>query len=224
MYNASFMVLLWNSLATRDVRLMERSLSIDYGIPQDGTWINYVRCHDDIGWGFENGILKDLGLDPELHKQYMIQFMEGRYPGSFAVGELYEYNPATKDARKSPRDRGTLASLCGLEQALNEKHMYKLELAVKRILLLHAMAISYTGIPLLYSGDEIGQMNDWSYKNIQEYAADSRWLHRASMDWEAAKKRSDLGTVQGQIFSKLKHMISIRKSSIFFGVPAGQFR
>jgi len=212
MYNASFMVLLWNSLATRDVRLMERSLSIDYGIPGDGTWINYARCHDDIGWGFENRILKDLGLDPELHKQYMIQFMEGRYPGSFAVGELYEYNPATKDARNS----GTLASLCGLEQALNEKHVYKMELAVKRILLLHAVVISYTGIPLLYSGDEIGQMNDWNYKNVQEYAADSRWLHRGSMDWEAAEKRSDLGAVQGQIFSKLKNMIRIRKSSSYF--------
>ena len=212
MYNASLMVLLWNSLATRDVRLMERSLSIDYGIPEEGTWINYVRCHDDIGWGFENGVLKDLGLDPELHKQYMIQFMEGRYPGSFAVGELYEYNPVTKDARNS----GTLASLCGLEQALNEKHVYKMELAIKRILLLHAMTIAYTGIPLLYSGDEIGQMNDWNYKNVQEYAKDSRWLHRASMDWDLAQKRNDLNTVQGQIFTKLSNMIHIRKSNSYF--------
>ncbi len=212
MYNASFMVLLWNSLATRDVRLMQRSLSINYGIPEEGAWINYVRCHDDIGWGFENGVLKDLGLDPELHKQYMIQFMEGRYPGSFAVGELYEYNPVTKDARNS----GTLASLCGLEQALNEKHVYKMELAVKRILLLHAMTIAYTGIPLLYSGDEIGQMNDWNYKNVQEYAKDSRWLHRTSMDWELAQKRNDPNTIQGQIFTKLKNMIRIRKSSSFF--------
>ncbi len=212
MYNASFMVLLWNSLATRDVRLMERSLSIDYGIPKGSTWINYVRCHDDIGWGFENGILKELGLDPERHKQYMIQFMEGRYPGSFAIGELYEYNPITQDARNS----GTLASLCGLEQAMNEKHMYKVELAVKRILLLHAMVIAYTGIPLLYSGDEIGQRNDWDYKNVQEYATDSRWLHRVSMDWEAAEHRGDLSTVQGQIFSKIQAMIRIRKSSHYF--------
>lgn len=212
MYNASFMVLLWNSLATRDVQLMERSLSIDYGIPDSGTWINYVRCHDDIGWGFEKEILKNLGLDPELHKQYIIQFMEGRYPGSFATGELYEYNPVTQDARNS----GTLASMCGLEQALREKHMYKTELAVKRILLLHAMVISYTGIPLLYSGDEIGQLNDWGYKQVPEHAADSRWLHRGVMDWEAAEKRTDFATVQGQIFTKIRNMIEIRKSSELF--------
>ncbi len=86
MYNASMMVLLWSSLATRDVRLMERSLIKDYGVPADGIWINYARCDDDIGWGFETDILKDLGLDPEAHKQFMIQFMQGKFPGSFATG------------------------------------------------------------------------------------------------------------------------------------------
>jgi amylosucrase len=212
MYNASFMVQLWNSLATRDVRLMERSLSIDYGIPADGIWINYARCHDDIGWGFETDILKGMGCDPELHKQYMIQYMEGKFPGSFAIGELYEYNPVTKDARNC----GTLASLCGLEQALHEKHRYKIELAVKRALLLHALIISYSGIPLLYSGDEIGQLNDWSYKSNPEYAGDSRWVHRGRMDWEAAEKRNDLASVQGQLFSRIRRMIEIRKSNEYF--------
>lgn len=212
MYNASLMVLLWNSLASRDVRLMARSLSKDYGIPSDGLWINYIRCHDDIGWGFETDILRDMGCNPEMHKQFMIQFMEGKFQGSFATGELYEYNPVTGDARNS----GTLASMCGLEQALNEKHMYKVELAVKRILLLHSIIISYTGIPLLYSGDEIGQLNDWSYKEIPEHAGDSRWLHRGKMDWEAAERRTDLGTVEGQIFSRLKEMIRIRKSNVYF--------
>ncbi len=178
MYNASLMVLLWNSIATRDVRLMERSLSKKYDVPDDAVWINYARCHDDIGWGFEQDILREIGFDPEAHKQFMIQFMEGKFYGSFSVGELYEFNPVTLDARNS----GTFASMCGLEQALNEKHGYKIELALKRILLLNAIIISYTGIPLLYSGDEIGQLNDWSYKNQKDIAGDSRWLHRGNMD------------------------------------------
>lgn len=207
MYNASMMVLLWNSLATRDVRLMTRSLSRDYGVPEDGVWINYARCHDDIGWGFETEILKDLGCNPELHKQFMIRFMEGTYPGSFSRGELYEFNPKTLDARNS----GTMASMCGLEQGLNEKHGYKVELAVKRILLLHAMIISYTGIPLLYSGDELGQLNDWDYKNHAEIAHDSRWLHRGKMDWGKAERRNDLAVPEGQIFTGIKQMLAIRK-------------
>lgn len=212
MYNASMMVLLWNSLATRDVRLMMRSLSKDYGVPEDGVWINYARCHDDIGWGFETGILKDLGCNPELHKQFMIRFMEGTYPGSFSRGELYEFNPKTLDARNS----GTMASMCGLEQGMNEKHNYKIELAVKRILLLHAMIIAYTGIPLLYSGDELGQLNDWEYKNHAEIAHDSRWLHRGKMDWSKAERRNDLAVPEGQIFTGIKRMLTIRKNHDVF--------
>lgn len=212
MYNASLMVLLWNSLATRDVRLMERSMAKDYGVPADGVWINYARCHDDIGWGFETGILKDLGLDPQLHKQFMIQFMLGRYPGSFSVGELYEFNPVTLDARNS----GTMASMCGLEQALKEKHQYKIDLAIKRILLLNSIIISYTGIPLFYSGDEIGQLNDWTYKEDKEICGDSRWLHRGKMNWQDAEKRNDRGSVQGRIFSGIKEMLDCRKSCEYF--------
>lgn len=212
MYNASLMVLLWNSLATRDVRLMTQSMSRDYGVPSDGVWINYARCHDDIGWGFETDILRSLGLDPEAHKQFMIQYMVGRYPGSFSNGELYEFNPVTLDARNS----GTFASMCGLEQALREKHSYKIEQAIKRILLLNSVIISYTGIPLFYSGDEIGQLNDWSYKNDRKIAGDSRWLHRGKMDWDAADRRYDSGTVQGQIFTGIRKMINIRKNCTYF--------
>lgn len=212
MYNASLMVLLWSSLATRDVRLMERSLAKDYGVPSDGVWINYARCHDDIGWGFEKDILKELGWDPEAHKQFMIQFMEGRFPGSFSNGELYEFNPVTLDARNS----GTFASMCGLEQAMKEKHRYKIELAVKRILLLNSVIISYTGIPLLYSGDEIGQRNDWGYKNVPEHAGDSRWLHRPKMEWEAAEKRNDPASAEGQIFQGIREMLRIRGGSDCF--------
>ena len=212
MYNASLLVLLWNSIATRDVRLMERSLSKKYDVPKDAVWINYARCHDDIGWGFEQDILRQIGFDPEAHKQFMIQFMLGKYPGSFSIGELYEFNPVTLDARNS----GTFASMCGLEQALNEKHQYKIELAIKRILLLNSIIISYTGIPLLYSGDEIGQLNDWSYKTHKDIAGDSRWLHRGNMNWKAAENRFDISTIESKIFYGIKKMIDIRKNCAFF--------
>lgn len=207
MYNASMMVLLWNSLATKDVRLMSKSLLKDYGTPEDGVWINYARCHDDIGWGFEKEIISELGFDPEMHKQFIIQYMLGTYPGSYAIGELYEFNPVTLDARNS----GTMASLCGLEQAIIEKDHYKLELAIKRILLLNAIMISYSGIPLLYSGDEIGLMNYWKYKEDPDIAGDSRWLHRPPFDWKKAAKRHDVGTNEGKIFTAIQQMIKVRK-------------
>ena len=212
MYNASLMVLLWSSLASRDVRLMERTLERESGVPSGGVWINYARCHDDIGWGFAEEIQRGLGIDPEAHKQFMISYMKGDFPGSFSSGELYEFNPQTMDARNS----GTLASMCGLEQALWEKHDYKIELAVKRILLLHSVMLSNTGIPLIYSGDEIGQLNDWGYKEDADRSGDSRWLHRGNMDWAAAEKRNDPAAVEGKIFQGIKKMIEIRKNCPYF--------
>ena len=157
---------------------MQRSLNINYQTPKNSVWVNYARCHDDIGWGLEENIIRELGMDPFLHKQFLINFYEGKYKDSFAIGELYEFDEKTMDARNS----GTLASLCGLEKALKEKNQYAVELAVKRILLLHGMIIAYTGIPMIYSGDEIGTLNNWEYKQDSEKKQDSRWLHRGKFN------------------------------------------
>ncbi len=212
MYNASYMVLLWNSLATRDVRLMEKTLARSPRIPLYATWINYARCHDDIGWGFEEGIIREIGEDPFLHKQFLISFYKGDFPGSFSRGELYEFDETTMDARNS----GTLASLCGLEKALGDQDEYQQELAIKRILLLHSMIISFSGIPVIYSGDEIGTVNDFTYVEDPQKSADSRWLHRPKMDWERAAKRADLGSDEGKIFTSLQKMIQCRKEHPIF--------
>lgn len=212
MYNASLMVLLWNSLATRDTRVMQMTLEHSPKIPHTATWMNYVRCHDDIGWGFEEEVVRKLGMDPFMHKQFIINFYKGNYPGSFAKGELYEFDEETMDARTS----GTLASLCGLEKGLEEHDEYGQELALKRILLLHSVILSYGGIPVIYSGDEIGQLNDYSYKQNLSKAIDSRWLHRPKMDWEKASNKDHVGTMEGKIYKKINKMIQCRKDHTIF--------
>lgn len=212
MYNASFMVLLWNSIATKDTGVMIETLKQSPTIPKEATWINYIRCHDDIGWGFEENILKQFNFDPFSHKQFMINFFRGDFYGSFAKGELYEFDETTLDARNS----GTLASLCGLEKALLNKDKYQQELAEKRIAMLHKIILAYSGIPVLYSGDELAQLNDWNYLNIKNKCGDSRWLHRPSFNWEKAKNRNNLGTIAGRTFTEIKNAIDTRgKHNIF---------
>ena len=49
-YDNQLMVMLWSSLATRDVRLAEAALSRRRPAPAPASWVTYVRCHDDIGW------------------------------------------------------------------------------------------------------------------------------------------------------------------------------
>ena len=175
--------------------------------------MNYARCHDDIGWGFNEQKARELGYDPFLHKRFLINFYLGAFPSSFSRGELYESDPKTLDARNC----GTCASLCGLEKGLLERDEYQQELAVKRIILLHTFCMAANGIPVISSGDEIGQLNDYSYIYDMHKARASRNLHRQPFDWAAASRRSDLSIPGSQVFRKIHRNMNIRKGQRLMG-------
>jgi amylosucrase len=180
LYNVSLMVQMWNSLATRDTRLLQKGLSeLPDDVPDSACWVNYLRCHDDIGWGLEDKELEALDFSPFEHKQFLISFYRGTFEGSFSLGELYEFNEKTLDARNC----GTSASLCGLERAEKNHDPYQKELALKRLLLAQSFIYFCRGIPVLYSGDEIAQLNDYSYRLDQRLSKDSRNIHRPFFDW-----------------------------------------
>jgi len=210
-YNATHMVNLWNSMATRDTRLLQTDVN-RLILPSNGVWINYLRCHDDIGWGFNEQKLASIGFDPFSHKQFLINYYKGNFKGSFSKGDLYEFNPSNLDARNC----GTMASLLGLEKSLEEKDLYQKELALKRIHLFNAILISSSGIPLLYSGDEIGALNDYSYLKAPQKCHDTRWIHRSTFNHDKAKKRKIIGTLEYSIFNNLKSLITIRKKDSIF--------
>jgi amylosucrase len=86
-------------------------------------------------------------------------------------------------------------------------------MAIRRILLLHNLIFAYGGIPLIYMGDEIGQLNDHSYLEDPDLVNDSRWIHRPFMDWEKAAERHDPQTITGRIYSGLCKLIAARKQT-----------
>ncbi len=207
-YNPLVMSLLWNSLATREVHLLEQALRERFKIPDDCAWVNYVRCHDDIGWTFSDEDAARLNINGYDHRRFLNSFFTGRFPGSFARGLPFQENPKTGDARIS----GTCASLAGLEKALESESQWEVELAIRRILLLHGIIMTLGGIPLIYLGDEIGTLNDYEYRNDPSKSHDSRWVHRPVTDWQQMDLRTDTNTVQGRIFQGLRKLIDLRKS------------
>jgi amylosucrase len=207
-YNPLLMALLWNSLATREVRMLAYSMRERFRIDPRCAWVNYVRVHDDIGWTFSDEDAARLNINGFDHRRFLNTFYTGRFPGSFARGLSFQENPRTGDARIS----GTLASLAGLEKALQEGNPAEIELAVRRILLLHSVILSIGGIPLIYLGDEVGTLNDYSYRSDPAKAKDSRWVHRPFTDWEGRMaRRNDPQTVEGRIFGELRRLIALRK-------------
>ncbi len=211
-YNPIMMVSLWDALATRDVRFMTHTMQKRFTIPHGTSWVNYIRSHDDIGWGFADEDAVEIGINPNDHRYFLNMFYTGRFPGSFAAGLPFNYNPRTQDMRIS----GTTASLAGLEQALERDEAILKEHAIRRVLMLYAIVLSAGGIPLLYLGDELATLNDYSYRENPDLADDSRWVHRPHLDDERLSKRRDPRTIEGRVFQTLSNLIFIRKRTPAF--------
>lgn len=206
-YNPILMVSLWEALATRDVRFMTATMTKLFPLPDGCTWVNYVRSHDDIGWGFADEDALEQGIKPIDHRHFLNTFYTGRFPGSFAAGLPFNFNPRTQDMRIS----GTTASLAGLEQGLKIDNPIHKEHAIRRILMMYSIVLSAGGIPILYLGDELGTLNDYSFRDDPNKANDSRWVHRPAANTETVARRRDLRTIEGRIFQTLANRIFIRK-------------
>jgi amylosucrase len=209
-YHNQLMVMLWSSLATRDVRLARTSLARMRPAPPSTAWVTYLRCHDDIGWAVSDDNARASGLDPHAHRVFLSDFYAGIHPGSFARGAVFQANPRTGDRRIS----GSAASLSGLEAALASGAAAEVDLSLRRLLMLYSVVYSYGGVPLLYMGDELAMRNDPRWDDDPAHAHDNRWLHRPSMDWDAAGRRADPGTLEGRVFAGLAEMARVRSGQL----------
>jgi len=206
-YNATFMALLWDAVATKNAKLLTQGIKSLPDKLERATWLNYIRCHDDIGLGFDDKDIILAGYDPNSHRRFLVDYFTGAFDDSHAKGLRFGENPKTGDARIS----GSLASLVGLQYAIETGDIEAMDHATKIILLLHSMILSFGGIPLLYYGDEIGTLNDDAYLSDPHKMDDNRWVHRPNIDWDKAEKRHHTGTVEYTLFNGIKKMIAVRK-------------
>ena len=215
-YNPLLMAELWEAAATKEVKLLARSLATRHRIPDGCAWVNYIRCHDDIGWTFADEDAAALGMNGFDHRGFLNRFYLGEFPGSFARGLSFQYNPQTRDMRIC----GTAASLAGIERDTTRDPAKPRETALRRLLLLYGIALSAGGIPLIYLGDDLGVENDPGWDRDPAHAKDSRWVHRPLFPEALYAERHDLSTVTGQVFSGMLNMIRARASRAIFAVQA----
>lgn len=206
-YNPTLMALLWESVATRETKLLKQSLSHRQQLPLGTSWVNYLRGHDDIGWSFDNGDAWAVGINPDDHRNFLNQFYTGQFKGSFASGVPFQHNPENGDMRIS----GTMASLAGLEQALEAEDANLVEMALRRMQMLYGVLCSIGGIPLIFMGEEWGTLNDYDYLNEKEKLEDSRWVHRPTMDWSVLKQIKQKKSVRRRIFIEMQQTFYKRK-------------
>ncbi|MGB5372129.1 MAG: alpha-amylase family glycosyl hydrolase [Flavobacteriaceae bacterium] len=211
-YNATLMALLWDAIATKKTLLLHKNLRSLPAKPREATWINYIRCHDDIGLGFEDHHIHEIGWDAKEHRKFLLDYYCQRLPWSPAKGLMFMYNPKTGDGRIT----GSCASLLGLESALEQKNSAQIALAIDKIIMMYGVILSYGGIPLIYAGDEIGTLNDYSYLKDKDKKEDSRWVNRPHQDWDAIAKLDQGDSHHSKIFFALKKLIALRKQTPVF--------
>ena len=216
LYNVTTMATTWHTVATRDTTLLREQLDKVFHLPKQYVFLNYLRCHDDIGWGLDYNSLRRFGIEERPHKAYLNNFFRGYTGVSISQGELYNEDPVTGDARLC----GTTASLCGLQTALIAEDTAAITRSINAIVMLHAYMLTQSGIPVLYSGDEIGQLNDETYHNDENKADDSRYLHRGKMDWTAAARADEEGTTENRIFTALSKLETLRSKENVFSCSA----
>ena len=216
LYNVTTMASTWNTIATKDVGLLKRQMDQVCALPKDYVFLNYLRCHDDIGWGLDYDWLAQFGIDEVAHKKFLNDYFTGKGYNSDSRGELYNDDPRLGDARLC----GTTASLSGLEAGQYEANVDKIDQAVACDLMLHGYLLAQSGIPVLYSGDEIGQTNDYTYKNDPDKCADSRYLHRGNFPWDKVENKDPVAM---KIFDALRHMEDIRASHDVFSCNANVY-
>ncbi len=210
-YNATLMALLWDGIATKNTKLLYQGIKSLPNKLERATWLNYVRCHDDIGFGFDDNDIRIAGYEPHAHRRFLIDYFSGKFDAS-PRGLEFMHNPVTGDGRIC----GSLASLVGLESAIEIADEQSIESAIDKILLLHGIILAFGGIPLMYNGDALGVLNDYSYIDDPNKSNDNRWVHRPKIDWHQAELRKQSGTVEYKIFTAMKKMIAIRKEISVF--------
>ena len=216
LYNVTTMATTWNTVACRDTRLLRGQLEAVSGLPRDYTFLNYLRCHDDIGWGLDYGTLSTWGMREVPHKAFLNRYFQGIEPGSTSRGELYNADPVTGDARFC----ATTASMCGVEAAALAGDDGAMDVALRKDVMLHAYLLAQSGLPIIYSGDELAQVNDYSYRDDPERADDSRYVHRGRFDWSLVGRADDPGSAQGRIFGALEELEGIRRDEAVFDADA----
>ena len=207
-YNATQMALQWDALATGDTRVMLAAQHELLQKPYGTSWITYTRCHDDIGLGYDDYMIQNAGYNPYEHRTYLKNFYSGNHKNSSARGALFSVNAKTQDARIS----GTLASLCGLETAMKEKNEAAIETAISKILLMQAQSFFIGGIPMLFYGDEVGYINDYSYLQDEAKNYDNRWMHRPVINWEKNSRIDENKSIEQKVFEGTQKLIAIRKN------------
>lgn len=209
-YHSGLMASAWAALAEGDAALPRQLLAGTPATPPGTGWITYVRCHDDIVWNVLRPLVESAGGDFHERIGRAAAFLEGRVPGSFARGAAFQAG----DDDGIHGSNGMAAALVGLP---DDPQAAPDPAALRRFVLMHALALWVGAVPLVYMGDELGQGNNADAADRGRIAADGRWLQRPQLSAAAMEALDQQRGVPATTFVALRALVAARRRP---GFPA----
>ncbi len=203
-YHSGLMASAWAALAEGNAELPRQLLLQTPPLPADTGWVTYVRCHDDIVWNVLRPLVRSNGGDFEQRIGKVVAFLEGRTPGSFARGAAFQ----SSNDNALHGTNGMTASLLGLGELPSGLID---PAALRRYVLLHALALWVGAVPLIYMGDELGQGNNTDPADAVRVARDGRWLQRPRLSSRAFHALTDDKGLPAATFAALRGLIALRR-------------
>ncbi len=203
-YHSGLMASAWAALAEGHAGLPRQLLATTPALPDACGWITYVRCHDDIVWGVLRQQIESGGENFAQRMAPVTAFLEGRTTGSFAHGAAFQ----AQDANAVHGSNGMAAALVGLPE---HARAVPQAAALRRYVLMHALALWVGAVPLIYMGDELGQYNNDDPADAGRIAADGRWLQRPVFSTDALAALAEGEGVPAATFTALTELIAARR-------------
>jgi amylosucrase len=203
-YHSGLMASAWAALAEGHAGLPRQLLARTPVLPDACGWITYVRCHDDIVWGVLRPQIESDGGNFERRMGPVTAYLEGRTPGSFARGAAFQ----TQDPDAVHGSNGMTASLVGLPGSASASIN---PAALRRYVLLYALAFWVGAVPLIYMGDELGQCNNDDPADADRLTVDGRWLQRPRLSHEALAALKNGDGAPAATFAALTALVAARR-------------
>jgi len=176
----------WNTVATKDTRLLEYKLSELFSSGTRDAAVNTLYRPEGLSWDLDYYFLSSTGSSEDLHRKFLNDYFSGKWPGSPARGRIV----VSEDGKEKLVSR--TASLCGIEAALYSGSSAMLEWAVRLYIMLHALIFTLKGEAVVAEGDEYAITN---------------------MESSKGKKHLNVtGSVSGEVFQAVEKLKAIKKS------------
>lgn len=200
-YAFPFMPFLWHAVAFGEPGPLGRVLRAAPPTPPGCAWLVFDEVHDEVSLEIVEDVFPGEEGEDMCRRIFRHYTQEGR-------GVPFRFDPQHEEYGHG--FSGTRWTLLGGEVADRAGDEAARARILEEIVLMEAVKLTLPGVPLVYSGQELAQGSDWSFREDPGRAPDTRFLKRVALDEEAVGQRGDMAVAAGHVYQATRRLLEAR--------------